>query len=121
MIELVLLQNFIIWVFINIMLLIIIGLVISYIYSRIILPTDNGSVPIFKPTIYPLLYNGMIIIPYNNVDAVHLHHWLFYFFICIISIFVYVPHIIIGFSFGLFMQGLSYDDCFNFVCVNPYN
>lgn len=103
------------------MLLIFIGLLVSFIYSFYILPDNEGSEPVVNPTIYPLLYRGMIIIPYNEINAIHLHHWIIYFFICIMSIFIYIPEIITGFSLGLFIQGIIYKDSLNFVCSNPYN
>lgn len=103
------------------MLLIIIGLFISSVYSFWILPENEGSEPVVNPTIYPLLYKGMIIIPYNKVNAIHLHHWVIYFFICVISIFYYIPEIFVGFSLGLSIQGIRYKDSLNFICSNPYN
>ena len=63
----------------------------------------------------------MLIIPYNKINALHLHHWVIYLFICIISIFINVPKIINGFSLGLFIQGIMYKDRLNFICKNPYN
>jgi hypothetical protein len=101
--------------------LIIIGLFISYIFSCLILPDKEGIKPKINPTFYPIMNNGMIILPYNNKKAFHLHHWVLYLFICIISIFVKIPRIIVGFSLGLFIQGLLYKDRFNFICDNPYN
>jgi len=103
------------------MLFIFIGLFVSSVYSFWILPDNEGSEPVINPTIYPLLYKGMIIIPYNKINAIHLHHWVVYFFICVTSIFYYIPEIIAGFSFGLFIQGTRYKDSLNFICSNPYN
>ena len=103
------------------MLLIFVGLFVSSVYSFWILPDNEGSEPVINPTIYPLLYKGMIIIPYNKVNAIHLHHWVVYFFICVISIFFYIPEILTGFSLGLFIQGIKYKDSLNFICSNPYN
>ncbi len=103
------------------MILFFIGLFISYIYSLLILPHNEGSEPTINPTIYPLLYKGMIIIPYNKENAIHLHHWVICLFFCILSIFYQIPQIFTGFSLGLFIQGLLYKDSFNFICSNPYN
>ena len=97
------------------------GLFISYIYSYFILPDNEGEEPTIKPTLYPILYKGMIIIPYNNAKAIHLHHWVLFFLICVISMFVYIPNIFIGFSLGLFIQGISYKDSLHFIRNNPYN
>lgn len=98
-----------------------IGLIISCIYSFLILPKNEGAVPSLNPTIYPLLYKGMIIIPYSDGYAIHLHHWIIYLIICILSIFLYIPQLLIGFSLGLFLQGIGYRDCFEMFCSNPYN
>lgn len=103
------------------MILFFVGLFISSIYSLLILPDNEGSEPTINPTIYPLLYKGMIIIPYNKVNAIHLHHWVVYFFLCLLSLFYNIPQILTGFSLGLFLQGIRYKDRFNFICSNPYN
>lgn len=97
------------------------GLVLSYFYSKLVLPRNIGNQPLINPTIYPILYRGMLIIPFNKTQAIHIHHWLFYLLICIIGLFLEFPKIIIGFSLGLFIQGLIYEDRFNFIEKNPYN
>lgn len=102
------------------MFLIAVGLFTSFVYSVLILPNSEGSEPKINPTVYPLVYRGMIIIPMNKVNAIHLHHWIWYLFICVTSIFVYIPNIVIGFSIGLFIQGIKYKDSLNLICKNPY-
>lgn len=97
------------------------GLFVSFVYSALILPNNEGSEPKINPTVYPLLYRGMIIIPYNKENAIHLHHWILYFLICATSVFVNIPNIVSGFSLGLFIQGISYKDSFTLICENPYN
>ena len=86
-----------------------IGLMLSYFYSKFILPSNTGNKPF------------MMIIPFNKDKAVHVHHWLIYLFIFIIGLILELPKIIIGFCLGLFIQGLNYDDKFNFIQKNPYN
>lgn len=103
------------------MILFFVGLFVSSVYSLWILPDNEGSEPTVNPTIYPLLYKGMIIIPYNKVNAIHLHHWVVYFILCLLSFFYHIPQILTGFSLGLFLQGIRYKDSFNFICSNPYN
>ena len=103
------------------MFLFILGLFSSSIYSNYVLPQKVGLEPSLNPTFYPLLYRGMIIIPYNSENAIHLHHWVIYYFICILSVFIYIPNLIIGFSLGLFLQGMSYNDSLHFICKNPYH
>jgi hypothetical protein len=102
------------------MLRIAVGIIISYIYSLFILPKNEGSEPLLKPTIYPILYKGMVIIPYSDDKAIHLHHWIIYLFICLLSIYYFIPKLFIGFSLGLLLQGIQYKDSFNFICNNPY-
>ena len=96
------------------------GLFISTIYSYYILPKNEKNDPNIKPTLYPIIYKGMIIIPYNKYKAFHLHHWPIYLFICLLSFYIYIPDIIFGFSAGLSLQGLTYKDRFKFICNNPY-
>jgi len=96
------------------------GLILSYLYSYWFLPKHYGDNPYINPTLYPILYNGMLIIPYNRKKAIHLHHWLIYFIICIMSVFIKIPKILISISFGLFIQGIQYKDSFDFICDNPY-
>jgi hypothetical protein len=62
----------------------------------------------------------MIIIPINNEKALHIHHWLIYSIILLSGLFLKIPEVITGFSLGLVFQGLLYDDCFDFLCENPY-
>ena len=81
------------------------GIFFSSVYSLWILPKNEDEEPSVNPTLYPLLYKGMIIIPYNRVKAIHLHHWVVYFFICLLSLFYNIPQILTGFSLGLFLQG----------------
>ncbi len=95
------------------------GVVVSRIYSYYILPKHHGCSTSIKLQIYPILYDGMIIIPYNK-KAIHIHHWVIYFFILLVSLFYHIPEYIIGFSFGLFIQGVQYKDCCVFICDNPY-
>ena len=102
------------------MILYIIGLIISIIYSYLILPKINGKEPSIKITIPNLMYKSMIIIPYNKRKAIHIHHWIIFLCIILISFFYKNSKIIIGFSFGLLIQGLSYKDRFKIIRNNPY-
>ena len=62
----------------------------------------------------------MIFIPINKKIAFHLHHWIIYLFIILLSFIIDVHIIIIGFSVGLTLQGLLYKDSFDFIVKNPY-
>ena len=103
------------------MYLFIIGLLLSYFFSILILPSNEGDEPSISPTIYPLFYEGMIFIPISKTKALHIHHRLIYLLIGIIGVFFNFPKIIIGFCAGLFIQGITYEDSFNFIEKNPYN
>lgn len=98
---------------------IIIGLLCSFFYTKIILPSGEGGIPLFRLTIFPFMFDGMIIVPFRT-KAVHIHHWVPYLLICVSYIYFYVPHIILGFSVGLFIQGIMYKDSTEFICTNPY-
>ena len=99
--------------------LFIIGLVLSVIYSKIVLPTKEGNFPKIKPTFYPIMYKGLIIIPFKK-KAIHLHHWIFCLILCLIYLHLKKINIIFGFSLGLLLQGLCYKDAYQFICDNPY-
>jgi len=95
-----------------------IGLIISLIYSIIIFPRKEGECPRINPTIYPLLYKGMIFLPFGS-KAIHIHHWIIALFFC----FYYFKknHYFFGFFLGLLLQGLSYNDSYQIISSNPYN
>ena len=97
-----------------------IGITNSLLYSYFILPMKKNTPPKINPTIYPIMYQGMIILPYTNKKAIHIHHWILYCIICFSYCFYNIPIIVIGFSSGLFIQGLTYNDRFSFICENPY-
>lgn len=97
------------------------GIIISILYSYIILPGKIGDNPKINITIYPIIKNGMLIIPFNKRNALHIHHWVIFFILCILSNFIIIPKIIQGFAIGLFVQGVLYKDSFNFIVKNPYN
>ena len=93
------------------------GIIISMIYSYFILPRKSGyNIKLLNLTLYPLLYNGMIIIPLTEKYGLHIHHWLIYIFIY----YYFNNYIIKGFSIGLVIQGLTYSDFNIFLVNNPY-
>lgn len=102
----------------------ILGFFLSIIYSLILLPRRSGNPPKMNITIYPILYNGMIIIPISKNKAIHLHHWIF---LSIVVLFLKkyfknknLLEILIGFFLGLIIQGLTYNDAYDFIIKNPY-
>ena len=96
------------------------GLLISQLYSYFILPSKEGGKPTFQPTMYPIMWKGMVILAISNKKSIHIHHWIIYFLICIVCFFYNNVYTIFGFSFGLFIQGLFYKDSFTLLCKNPY-
>ena len=64
-----------------------IGLLIASIYSFFFLPNKEYKEPILQPTCYPLMFKGMIIVPYTPKKAFHIHHWIIYLLICTLSFF----------------------------------
>ena len=99
--------------------LLICGFFASCLYSAFFLP-KKGLNPVINPTFFPIIWNGMIIIPFSPTKAIHIHHWILCFLIVIASQFIYISPIIVGFSFGLFLQGILYEDFGVFICDNPY-
>lgn len=97
------------------------GVSISILYKYLVLPNNEGEQPKWKPTLYPVIYKGMVIVPISSKKAIHIHHWIFYLFVLCISPVVYIHPIFLGFSTGLTFQGLTYNDRFKLVCDNPYN
>ena len=97
-----------------------VGLFVSCVYQIWIFPKNVGEEPAVKPTVYSLLHKGMIIIPLCS-NAIHLHHWVVYFILCLLGLISIIPNILIGFSLGLFVQDIRYKDSLNFICSNPYN
>ena len=53
-----------------------IGLIISIIYSILVLPEKCGFNPKLSFTLYPLISKGMVIIPISKEKAIHIHHWI---------------------------------------------
>lgn len=97
------------------------GIIIGILYSIFILPNTSKDKPNINITIYPFLYDGMVIVPINKKKAIHVHHWIIYLLILLLSFFINIPEIIIGFSLFLFIQGICYNDRFEIIRKNPYN
>lgn len=94
----------------------ILGFVLAFIYCIMVFPIECNNKPKIDITLYPLLHNGMVIIPYNSKNALHIHHW-----ICYIPLLFLLNKSFVWFFFlGLIIQGLTYDDRFDIICRNPY-
>ena len=102
------------------MLFYIFGLGLAYYYSKYYLANTSKTegIPKLDFTYHPIIYKGMIIIPFSNQKAIHLHHWIIYLFL--IFILSYLYEIIIGICIGLTIQELFSKDRFEFIVKNPY-
>ena len=96
------------------------GILSSIVYSYIVLPKMEGKEPSISPIIYPFMYNGMIIVPFTNTKALHIHHWIPCLVLCVSSLYFPITNFIFGFSFGLCIQGFIYKDWYQIICDNPY-
>ena len=96
-----------------------IGISLSYLYSTLILPKQSKQYPLINITTYPMIYNGMIIIPISKYKAIHIHHYMIYFVLLFLYKYLYL--FIWYFFLGLTLQGLFYNDRFDIICDNPYN
>jgi membrane protein CcdC involved in cytochrome C biogenesis len=92
------------------------GVLIAYLYTTLVM-RGSGEPPRIGPTLYPVLYNGMVIIPVSANTAVHIHHWMLLLPLTAQSEF----QVARGFALGMVYQGLLYKDRFNIVENNPYN
>ena len=95
-----------------------IGLCVALAYSIIVLPSKNGDSPKISLTIEPILYNGMLIIPISEDQALHLHHWIVY--ACFLPFVNFIPVAFWTFCLILTVQGLFYDDAFKIFVKNPW-
>ena len=95
-----------------------VGLILALIYSILVFPKNVGECPKISPTIYPILYKGMIFLPYGK-KSFHIHHWIIAFFFCLY--FYNKNQYIYGFSLGLLLQWLTYNDSYKIISPNPYN
>ena len=97
------------------------GLFLSYIYIIAVLPKKEQLEPNIKPTIVPIMYKGMIFIPFGK-NALHIHHWMLCMLLCILLSMKYnTLRVLFGFFYGLFIHGLQYKDSFTFIFPNPYS
>ena len=97
------------------------GSLIALIYSILVLPGKTNKAPLINPTIYPILYKGMIFISLNKDIALHIHHWLIFLIILLYVLYKKKNnYFIIGFSLVMIFQGLMYSDRLKFIYNNPY-
>jgi hypothetical protein len=99
----------------------VIGFLFAILYSYLVLPKKQKGKPLIDITLYPILWNGMILIPLTKTKALHIHHWLIFLIISSLHTIINFSNKLFGFSFGLFLQGLRYKDFMIFINKNPWN
>ena len=95
------------------------GLALSAAYAAWGLRGGAGRAPRLRPTLWPLLHRGMVIVPLSPTVALHVHHWVLY--LPVLAWAAARAHgVMAGFALGMVAQGLHYHDRFHFLCPNPY-
>jgi hypothetical protein len=94
----------------------IIGVTLAYLYIDFMFGREKEN-PTINITLYPIFYNGMVIIPYYDKGC-HIHHWMLS--LPILFLYNYIPLYIWVFFLVLMMHGLSYNDSFEIMTFNPY-
>ena len=93
-----------------------IGLLLAGVYSELVLPKESGKTPNIAPTMWPILWKGMVRIPCGR-HAIHVHHWMIS---GALYAFIPMPSLVVGFAFGMTLHGLRYKDCFCVIEGNPW-
>ena len=97
---------------------VLLGVALGCAYARWGLGREAGSTPRLRPTVWPFLYRGMVLIPLpgHTERALHLHHWLLY----ALALPYLAPHPVAwGAALSLVGQGLQYEDSLQFVVPRP--
>lgn len=98
------------------------GCILFLFYAFGVLPEDSGHPPAVKPSIYPVLYKGMILVPVSQKKALHIHHWV----LCAIFVWMCILankkwYFWLTFAGLAAMHGLWwYEDSLEFVQKNPW-
>ena len=96
---------------------VVLGAVIGCVYAKWGLGTHAGTIPRIRPTVWPVLYRGMIMIPLPRTErALHLHHWLVY---AVLLPWLAPWPVAWGAAMSLAVQGVLYNDCLHFVVPRP--
>ena len=90
----------------------ILGALVALIYSATVLPTDAGAVPKIAPTLWPILFRGMVMLPVGRRKCLHVHHWILYGTIWSL---VPLPSVVQGFVAAMTIQGIKYSDRFQII------
>jgi hypothetical protein len=99
------------------------GCVLFVVYALVVLPSDSGSPPAVKPSIYPVLYQGMILVPLSRSKALHVHHWtLCALFFCAGILAKKKWYLLLTFTGLAALHGLFwYKDSLRFVQQKPWS
>ncbi len=94
-----------------------VGLVISIIYCIIILPEKSGCKPNLTFNLFPIIYDGMLIIPISDKKALHIHHWI----IASLIILFFNKYLVTILWFFGFLAGIKVNSyissIFSFICL----
>ena len=94
-----------------------IGCLLGFLYTTIVLPDNHGEYPSIQPNFWPVCYRGTFIVPISTTKSLHVHHWTIT--LALILLFP-LPDIVYGFCVCLTVQGLRYRDRFLFIQTNPW-
>lgn len=92
-----------------------IGILLGIIFSICVLPRKTHHNPKIKFNLKPLFKNGMIMIPINKKQFLHLHHWFIFYLGLFFLNYKYYNNIILGFSIIMVIQGTLYNDFLKFI------
>lgn len=96
------------------------GVSLALVYITAVLPVRTGETPAIKPTFYPVMFQGMIVVPVTRNTAVHVHHWVIYSALLLFCREILGP-LGFGFCLTLAVQGfVTYQDRLQFMQKNPW-
>ena len=108
--------------------MIVLGFLVGITFALLFYPRTSGGKPAISPTLYPVLYNGSVILPLSRYTAVHCHHWLLLlplFIYCVLLQYNEASSDVILFLSGtlaaLIVHGLLYTDSMHILEENPYS
>lgn len=96
----------------------VLGILCAFGFIHILLPRQEGIPPSIRLTLYPIMHNGMILIPVSANTVFHIHHWII--FGVPLTCYKCLHPFIISFCLCLTIQGLTYNDAFHIIQNNPY-
>lgn len=93
------------------------GMLLGAAYAWWGLGAHAGSKPRIRPTLWPLMHEGRLMIPLGPQHAAHVHHWM----VCgaLLPYLDALP-VLQGAALALLVQGLTYKDRFSVLEANPW-